>query len=86
MSLRDVIEAQLKDAFAPEELLVTDDSLQHVGHAGAGDGGHYSVLIVSDRFREQGLLERHRMVYDALASLRKEIHALSIRALIPGDI
>ncbi len=86
MSLRDAIEARLKEAFAPEELLVTDDSLQHVGHAGAGDGGHYSVLIVSDRFREQGLLERHRMVYDALAALRKEIHALSIRALIPGDI
>ncbi len=86
MSLRDAIEQRLKDAFAPEEILVTDDSLQHVGHAAAGDGGHYSVLVVSERFRGQGLLERHRMVYDALAPLRQEIHALSIRALVPGDI
>lgn len=86
MSLKDAIGERLRDAFAPEELLVTDDSLQHVGHAGAGNGGHYSVVIVAERFRGCGLLERHRLVYEALADLRKDIHALSIRALVPGDI
>lgn len=86
MSLRDEIEDRLKSEFSPEEILVSDDSLQHVGHAGAGDGGHYGVLIIAERFRAHSLLERHRLIYDALLPLRKNIHALSIRALAPGDI
>ncbi len=86
MSLRDTIEERLRTEFTPEELEVGDDSLQHVGHAGAQGGGHYSVLIVAERFRGRSLLERHRLVYDALAPLRKDIHALSIRALTPGEI
>ncbi len=86
MSVRDAIGERLKEVFAPAEILVTDDSLQHVGHAGAGSGGHYTVLIIAERFRGCGLLERHRLVYEALAGLRKDIHALSIRALVPGDI
>lgn len=86
MSLRDDIEDRLKDEFTPEDLEVSDDSLQHVGHAGAQGGGHYAVIIVSQRFCGCSLLERHRLVYDALKPLRKGIHALSIRALAPGDI
>ncbi len=86
MSLRDAIEERLQDAFTPEDLEVGDDSLQHVGHAGAQSGGHYSVLIVAEHFRGRSLLERHRLVYDALSPLRKDIHALSIRALTPGEI
>lgn len=86
MSLRDDIEDRLNEEFAPEDLEVSDDSLQHVGHAGAQDGGHYAVIIVSEHFRDRSLLERHRLVYDALKPLRSGIHALSIRALAPGDI
>jgi len=86
MSLREDIEARLQSEFVPEDLLVNDDSTQHIGHAEAGGGGHYSVLIVSNRFEECSLLERHRLVYDALKPLRKNIHALSIRALAPGEI
>ena len=87
MSLAEDIRERLTAAFAPEEIEVSDDSRQHIGHAGAaGGGGHYAVLIVSERFRGCSLLERHRLVYDTLAPLRKDIHALSIRALVPGDI
>ncbi|WP_298139878.1 BolA family transcriptional regulator [Acidiferrobacter sp.] len=86
MSLQDRITERLKEALAPDEVVVTDDSRQHIGHAGAGNGGHYTVLIIAERFRDRSLLERHRLVYDALADLRKDIHALSIRALVPGDI
>ncbi|MDA8389647.1 MAG: BolA family transcriptional regulator [Gammaproteobacteria bacterium] len=87
MSCVDEIRERLMTAFAPSELEVSDDSRQHAGHAGAaGGGGHYAVLIVSERFRGRSLLERHRLVYAALEPLRKGIHALSIRALVPGDI
>ncbi|HUW99219.1 MAG TPA: BolA family protein [Acidiferrobacter sp.] len=86
MSLRDDIEERLRIEFAPEDLEVGDDSRHHIGHAGAKGGGHYTVLIVAEGFRGHSLLDRHRLVYDALAPLRQNIHALSIRALAPGEI
>ncbi|MEO7773132.1 MAG: BolA family protein [Steroidobacteraceae bacterium] len=73
--------------FAPLRLEIRDDSAKHAGHAGAREGGHFHVQIVSDRFRSHTLLERHRLVYTALADLlRGEIHALSIRAMTPEEL
>ncbi len=86
MSLYEEIENTLQRAFTPDELEVTDDSRQHAGHAGARSGGHFSVLIVAEAFRGRSLLERHRLVYDALSPLKSGIHALSVRALAPGEI
>lgn len=86
MSLRDQIYDQLTAQFSPEEIEVSDDSRQHIGHTSAGEGGHYSVIIIAQRFADCSLLDRHRLVYEALAPLRKNIHALSIRALAPGEI
>jgi len=75
------IEARLRAAFAPEELEVTDDSHQHAGHAGAREGGHYSVRIVSKRFTGLHRVARHRLVYDSLGELMQSgIHALVIDA------
>ena len=77
--------AALEQALAPVELDIIDDSHKHVGHAGArGGAGHYSVVIVSARFTGLPLLERHRMVYDALREMMNtDIHALSIQARTP---
>lgn len=78
-----LIEQRLRSALSPEELQVIDDSAAHAGHAGArSGGGHFNVLIVSQVFAGKSLLQRHRMVYEALNGLMpKEIHALSIKAL-----
>jgi BolA protein len=77
----------LMNEFAPQRLEISDDSAAHAGHAGAREGGHFRVQIVSDRFRSHTLLQRHRLVYTALADLlRGEIHALSIRALTPEEV
>lgn len=67
----------------PSRLEIEDESALHAGHAGARDGGgHYRVLIVSDCFRDQGTLKRHRMIYAALGEMMQgPIHALAIRAL-----
>ena len=82
------IESRLRAALNPEDLEVTDDSAQHVGHEGArGGSGHYSVTIISAQFNGQNTLKRHRLVYDALTDMmHKDIHALSIRALAPDEI
>jgi BolA protein len=82
------IEHKLKAALAPLRIEVVDESALHAGHAGAREsgGGHFNVTIVSAAFAGKGLLERHRLVYDALGeTMRREIHALSIRALSPEE-
>jgi stress-induced morphogen len=82
------IQRLLKEAFEPETLGVEDESHLHAGHEGAQDGrGHYRVLIISEAFREQNLLHRHRMVYKALGDLmRTDIHAVAIDAWSPDEL
>ena len=82
------IREALQQAFQPEMVEITDDSHMHIGHAGARDGrGHFTVLIVADKFRGHGQIQRHRLVYEALDSLLKsDIHALCIKAYAPDEI
>jgi len=77
----------LEAAFAASRVSVHDDSARHVGHAGVRDGaGHFIVRIESQAFSGRSRLERHRLVYDALAPmLPGEIHALNIEAISPDD-
>jgi BolA family transcriptional regulator, general stress-responsive regulator len=74
-------------ALAPDELAIRDDSALHAGHAGARDGGgHFDLTIVSAQFAGKSTLARHRLIYEALGPLmRREIHALAIRAYAPGE-
>ena len=86
MSVSARIEESLA-ALEPEALEIQDESAKHAGHEGAkGGGGHYRLVIVSKRFSGVSIQMRHRMVYDALGALmRKDIHALAIKALAPGE-
>lgn len=75
-------------ALAPEHLEIQDDSDAHAGHAGArSGGGHFDVLIVSNRFTGLNSVARHRLVYATLGDLMKtRVHALAIRALTPEEL
>lgn len=79
--------ARLQASLQPSALDIVDDSHLHAGHAGAADGrGHFSVSIVSARFAGLPVVRRHRLVYEAVGELMAtDIHALSIRALAPGE-
>lgn len=81
------IRSRLQTAFSPEDLEIVDDSHLHVGHAGAQDGkGHFTVRIVSSRFKGTSPLKRHRMVFDALGDMMEtDIHALRLSATPPKD-
>ena len=79
------IEAALQAALRPCQLQVSDDSHLHAGHSGAREGRHFSVRIESAAFEGLSRVARHRLVYDALASLFPQgIHALAIEALTPS--
>ena len=83
-----MIRTRLEHTLSPARLDITDDSHQHKGHAGAASGaGHFSVVIVSDKFSGQNPVQRHRMVYLAVNDMMPgEIHALSIQALAPEEV
>ena len=74
-------------ALDPEQIELIDESSKHAGHAGARDGGgHFRLHIVASAFAGLRIMQRHRLVYDALGPLMKrEIHALSIEAFAPGE-
>ena len=84
----EMIRQRLTEALQPEDLEIQDDSARHAGHEGAkGGGGHFNVRIISPAFAGRNLLERHRMVYDALGdAMQSEIHALSIQAKTPDEL
>jgi len=72
----------------PVTLDLRDESAQHAGHAGArpSGGSHWQLTIVSEAFRGKTPVARHRMVYEALGDLmQRDIHALRIEAIVPGQ-
>ncbi|OGT47006.1 MAG: BolA family transcriptional regulator [Gammaproteobacteria bacterium RIFCSPHIGHO2_12_FULL_41_15] len=49
-----------------------------------GDGTHFEARVISKAFEGKNLLERHRLVYEALGDkMRADIHALSLKTLTP---
>ena len=74
-------------SLAPLVFELTDDSAKHVGHAGAAaGGGHFSLLIVSEKFSGLTRLARHRAVLDRVSDLIPHpVHALAIRAFTPDE-
>ena len=84
----DAIQDKLQAAFQPTRLEVVDDSDRHSGHSGAREGGesHFNVTIESQAFAGANKVARQRMVYRALAEeLAGPVHALSVKALAPGE-
>ncbi len=81
------IEAALRAALEPTEFVLQDDSHLHAGHAGAREGSHYTVRLVSERFTGLNRVARHRLVYDVLkVQMQAGIHALVIDARAPGEV
>ena len=80
------LRSALERALAPLALEITDDSARHAGHAGARGGGHFRVMLVAEAFRGRSQLERHRLVYAAVAPLMSgAVHALNIIARTPDE-
>ena len=84
---RDRLELILRERFRPAHLEIRDDSARHAGHAGAASGGgHFEVVIVSAAFEGRTLIDRHRMVNEALRDLiGGAIHALTLKTVAPSE-
>ena len=87
-AIAELIRDKLTAAFQPSRLEVEDDSARHHGHAGAREGGesHFNVLIEAEAFAGKPKVARQRLVYQTLAAeLAGPVHALSVRAVAPGE-
>lgn len=96
MSIQQLIETKLRDAFAPERLLVLNESHLHAGHHhsesghhAAFDGSgetHFRVRIVAPAFATMSRVERHRAINELLAEeLKAGVHALALEPAAPGE-
>ena len=77
----------LRAAFPGEPVVVHDESDRHLGHGGHDPrGSHFHVIVTSTRFAGLSRPARHRLVYDALASMfPSDIHALSAELRTPDE-
>jgi BolA protein len=86
--LAEIIAARLTTALDPSRLEVINESHLHAGHLGDDGTGesHFAVTVESAAFAGLNRVARQRLVNKALADLlATRIHALSIRATIPGE-
>jgi BolA protein len=84
MTVQQTIEAKLSARFAPLHLEVVNES--HMHSVPAGSESHFRITVVSERFADRRLLERHRAVNEALTDeLRGPVHALALHTLTPEE-
>ncbi|WP_018864661.1 MULTISPECIES: BolA family protein [Thioalkalivibrio] len=84
MSMQETITRKLEERFAPEHLEVVNES--HMHNVPPGSESHFKVTVVSEAFRDQKLIARHRLVNQALADeLAGGIHALALHTLDPDQ-
>ena len=73
MITKDDLTAFVQQSIADAKVSVTDRT---------GTMDHFNIQVVSDIFKGKNLLDRHRMIYQALDGPMKDgrIHALEIEA------
>lgn len=89
MTVAERMQAKLSARFSPLRLDIVDDSHRHADHAGSHPDGesHFTVTIVAADFAGLNRVARQRLVYETLAEeLATRVHALSLRALAPGEM
>jgi BolA protein len=95
MTLEASITAKLQQAFAPERLVIINESHLHAGHHHSGsdhhgsfDGSgetHFRVRLVSAAFAGMSRIAQHRLVMDVFAGeLGGSIHAMALTTKTPS--
>ena len=84
MEIRRRIEDKLSARLTPSVLEVENESGMH--SVPAGSETHFKVVVVSAAFEGKSLVERHRLIYQALEDeLRAGVHALAITSRTPQE-
>ena len=82
MNIEETISSQLSKLITVSYLELKDSTGKHVHHDNFDGGLHLSAIIVSNDFKNLGLLERQQLINKALGSKNKnEIHAFSMKTI-----
>jgi BolA protein len=80
------IKSRLTKNIAIDHLNIMDDTGRHLRHQHYDGGGHFQITIVSIDFEGISLLDRHKIVYQALDGMVKnEIHALGLKTIATSE-
>ena len=86
MNLEHEIKSRMKETMAIDHLTILDDTGKHVRHQHYDGGGHFQIKIVSSAFEKLSLLDRHKLVYQALdGMIKNEIHALGLKTIATSE-
>ena len=86
MEIKKEIKKRLEKKLDLIHFEIKDFTGRHLNHKLHEGGFHLETTIVSDNFTDKTLIERHRLVYDAMGELMKhEIHALSMKTLTRSE-
>ena len=86
MEIKKEIKKRLEEKLDLIHFEIKDFTGRHLNHKLHEGGFHLETIIVSDDFTDKTLIERHRVVYDAMGELMNhEIHALSMKTLTRGE-
>ena len=86
MEIKNEIKKRLEEKLDLIHFEIKDFTGRHLNHKLHEGGFHLETTIVSDSFTDKSLIERHRIVYNAMGELMKhEIHALSMKTLTKAE-
>ena len=86
MEIKNEIKKRLDEKLDLIHFEIKDFTGRHLNHKLHEGGFHLETTIVSDNFTDKSLIERHRIVYDAMGELMKhEIHALSMKTFTKAE-
>ncbi len=83
MTIQQILESKLQQAFSPDFLQVENES--HMHNVTPGSESHFKVTIASNQFDGMMLIKRHRMVNKVLESELQQIHALALHTMTPQE-
>ena len=83
MNIKELMDKKLSEKLEPTYLKVEDES--HFHHVPKGAQTHFKIEIVSSRFENKKLLERHRIINEILKEEITKIRACSLHTLTPSE-
>jgi len=90
MDTTEIIDKKLREQLDANHVEIIDESHLHRGHKAAGGGGHYSIKVVSPKFKNLNVMERIRLIHNALDvemnGTPKLIHALQVKTFTPREV
>ena len=86
MNLDHEIKSRLTKTMVIDNLTIKNDTGRHLRHKHYDGGGHIQIKIISSTFEGLSLLDRHKLVYEALdGMIKNEIHALGLKTISTSE-